>query len=344
MAAICPWNFPLVLAVAKIAAALVTGNCIIVKPSPFTPYATLKFVEIAMSVVPPGVLQALNGDNDIGRLMTLHPGIDKISFTGSTATGKKVAESASKSLKRLTLELGGNDASIIFPDVNVQNVASKVASGCFFHSGQMCVATKRVYIHRDIFSEFRQAFVDAVRAIAVDTPREFPSTFGPIQNKMQFDIVKGLISDCREKSYKLIYDGDSATDKEEPGFYIRPVVVDRPPDNSKIVQEEQFGPIIPLCEWTSEDEVIKRVNASDSGLSACVWSADVSLAQRLARNLEVGTVWINSFPIPNPYGYFSGWKQSGMGGEWGKQGLLSYCHTQTVQLYKRQVAQEMKRA
>lgn len=344
MAAICPWNFPLVLAVAKIAAALVTGNCIIVKPSPFSPYTTLKFVEIAMSIVPPGVLQALNGDNDIGKLMTLHPGIDKISFTGSTATGKRVAESASRSLKRLTLELGGNDASIIFPDVDVQSVASKVASGCFFHSGQMCVATKRVYIHRDIFLEFQQAFVNAVSAIAVDTPRQSPSTFSPIQNEMQFDIVKGLISDCKEKGYSLIYDGGCTTDGEEPGFYIRPVVVDRPPDNSKIVQAEQFGPIIPLCEWTSEDEVITRVNEADSGLGACVWSGDVSIAQRVARNLEVGTVWINCFPIPNPYGYFSGWKQSGMGGEWGKQGLLSYCHTQTVQLYKQQVTRDPKRA
>lgn len=330
--AICPWNFPLVLAIGKVAAALVIGNCIIVKPSPFTPCATLKFVELATSVLPPGVLQALNGGNDMGRLIASHPGIDKISFTGSTVTGKKVAASAAEDLKRVTLELGGNDASVIFPDVDVKTAALKVATGAFFHSGQMCVATKRVYVHEAIFLEFRDAFVETVKNIKIDPSGELPSVFSPVQNELQYKIVKDLIADCKKHNYTLLC-GES-NDESQPGLFITPVVVDQPPDDSQIIRMEQFGPIIPLLKWQTEDELIARVNRTETGLGACVWAQDVSTAERIARKLEVGTVWINSTEVPNPRGYFSGWKQSGIGGEWGKQGLLSYSHTQTIQLYK----------
>ncbi|KAH7013853.1 aldehyde dehydrogenase domain-containing protein [Ilyonectria destructans] len=329
--AICPWNFPLVLAAGKIAAALVMGNCIIVKPSPFTPYATLKLAELAIPIFPPGVFQVLNGDNDVGRLMTLHHGIDKITFTGSTATGKKVAESATKTLKQVTLELGGNDASIICPDVDVKTVAQKVAAGCLFHAGQMCVATKRVYVHKDIFEEFREHLVKAVNTTEIDISGNQPTLFSPIQNQMQYDVVKDLIADSKSNGHTFVSGGDSDA---QPGLFIRPCVVDRPPDDSKIIKMEQFGPIIPLMEWSSEDEVITRVNDTESGLGSCVWARDAATAERIARKLEVGSVWINSFEIPHPYGYFSGWKQSGVGGEWGKQGLLSYSNTQTLQIYK----------
>ncbi|KAI7968055.1 hypothetical protein EIK77_007810 [Talaromyces pinophilus] len=330
--AICPWNFPLVLAVGKVAASLVMGNCIIIKPSPFTPCATLKFAELATSVLPPGVLQALNGDNDMGRLITLHPGIDKISFTGSTATGKKVAASAAQTLKRVTLELGGNDASVICPDVDVKSVAAKVAAGAFFHSGQMCVATKRVYVHESIFDEFRDAFVETVKGIKIDPSGDQPTLFSPVQNALQYKIVQDLIADCKKHNYTILC-GGSSTDGQ-PGFFIPPVVVDQPPDDSQVIRIEQFGPIIPLAKWSSEDELIRRVNKTDTGLGACVWAKDVGTAEQIARKLEVGTVWINSSEVPNPRGYFSGWKQSGIGGEWGKQGLLSYSHTQTLQFYK----------
>ncbi|CAI7613751.1 unnamed protein product [Penicillium pancosmium] len=266
--AICPWNFPLVLATGKVAAALVMGNCVIIKPSPFTPCATLKFVELAMSILPPGVLQALNGNNGIGGLMTTHPGIDKISFTGSSATGKKVAVSAAQTLKRVTLELGGNDASIICPDIDVKNVASKVAAGTFFHSGQMCVATKRVYVHEAIFLEFRDAFMEAVKSIRIDPSGKQPVLFSPVQNEIQYKIVKDLIADCREHDYTILC-GDNLDDKY-PGLFIAPVVVDQPPDDSRVMQMEQFGPIIPLAKWGSEDELIARVNGTDTGLGACV--------------------------------------------------------------------------
>lgn len=330
--AICPWNFPLVLAASKIAAALVMGNSVIIKPSQFTPCATLKFVELAAAVLPRGLLQALNGDSEIGRLISIHPGIDKISFTGSIATGKKVAESAAKTLKRVTLELGGNDASVVCPDVDVKAVASKVAAGFFFHSGQMCVATKRVYVHEAIFQEFRDTFVEAVKSIKIDPSDDQSPVFSPIQNELQYKVVKDLIADCKENNYTLLCGGN--TDDEQPGLFIAPIVVDRPPDDSRIVQMEQFGPIIPLLIWSTEDEVIPRANATCTGLGACVWANDVGTAERIARKIEVGTVWINSAEAPNPYGYCSGWKQSGIGGEWGNQGLLSYSHTQIIQLCK----------
>ncbi|EKV12374.1 hypothetical protein PDIG_33170 [Penicillium digitatum PHI26] len=330
--AICPWNFPLVLAAGKIAAALLMGNSIIVKPSPFSPCSTLKFVELATSVLPRGVLQALNGDNDMGRLISIHPGIDKISFTGSIATGKKVAESAAKTLKRVTLELGGNDASVICPDVDIKPVAAKVAAGAFFHSGQMCVATKRVYVHETIFEEFRDSFVEAVKNIKVDLAGDQSPLFSPIQNEQQYKVVNDLIADCKENNYTLLCGGNA--DDKHPGLFIAPVVVDQPPHDSRIVQMEQFGPIIPLSKWSTEDEVISRVNGTDTGLGACVWAKDVEHAGRIARKLEVGTVWINSAEMPSPHAYCSGWKQSGIGGEWGNQGLMSYSHTQILQLCK----------
>ncbi|PYI34789.1 aldehyde dehydrogenase [Aspergillus indologenus CBS 114.80] len=311
--AICPWNFPLVLAVGKIAAALVMGNCVIVKPSPMTPYATLKFVEYTLDILPKGVLQALNGSNEVGARMTTHPDIDKISFTGSTATGRRIAESAGRSLKRVTLELGGNDASIVCADIDVNEVAARVAQGCFFHAGQMCVATKRVYVHRDVLPQFRRS---------------------PLQNRMQYQIVQDFLADSAKQAHTFSVGGPERDGKPLPGLYISPTVVDRPPDNARIVQEEQFGPVIPILEWSDEAELIRRVNATESGLGACVWALDVATAERIARQLEVGTVWLNSFAIPHPHGYFSGWKQSGIGGEWGRQGLLSYCHTQTLQFYK----------
>ncbi|KGO77965.1 Aldehyde dehydrogenase, N-terminal [Penicillium italicum] len=330
--AICPWNFPLVLAVGKISAALVMGNSIILKPSPFTPCSTLKFVELATSVLPRGVLQALNGDNDMGRLISTHPGIDKISFTGSITTGKKVAESAAKTLKRVTLELGGNDAGVICPDVDVKTVAAKVAGGVFFHSGQTCVATKRVYVHETIFEDFRESFVEAVKNIKIDLSGDESPLFSPVQNEQQYKVVKDLIADCKENNYTLLCGGNA--DDKHPGLFIPPVVVDQPPHDSRVVQMEQFGPIIPLMKWYTEDEVISRVNGTDTGLGASVWAKDVDNAERMARKLEVGTVWINSPETPNPHGYCCGWKQSGIGGEWGNQGLMSYCHTQIIQLCK----------
>jgi acyl-CoA reductase-like NAD-dependent aldehyde dehydrogenase len=257
VAAICPWNFPLVLATAKIAAALLTGNCIIVKPSPLTPYSVLKFAELAAAadILPPGVFQALNGENELGELMTLHAGIDKISFTGSTRTGQRIMANAARTLKRVTLELGGNDASIVFPDVDVDDVAGQVAVGCFFNAGQMCVATKRVYVHEDIYEEFREKMVAAVRGLMVAP--ESASILGPLQNTMQHAVVQRLIADSREMGHRFALGQDQST---VSGHFISPVIIDRPPDDASLVQEEQFGRMPPVSICFSSFSMLNNSN------------------------------------------------------------------------------------
>lgn len=354
--AICPWNFPLVLAAGKIAASLLMGNCVIVNPSPFTPYSVLKFAELAIGTVSAGVFQALNGNNQLGEWMTAHPQIDKISFTGSTGTGRKIMESCSKTLKRITLELGGNDATIVLPDVSVERVAPQVAAGCFFNAGQMCVATKRVYVHEGIYEEFKRTFVEEVQALWRGR-HEDNSIIGPLQNSMQYSVVRNLIQDSEAKGYIVALGGsEMAPTGAGAGFFVAPTVLDNPPDSSSVVREEQFGkyqislvssplfklikytlcagPVIPLLSWKTVDEVVTRANDTVAGLGACVWAEDIQEAERIGRRLEAGSLWLNSYEKPLPMGYFSGHKQSGIGGEWGKQGLLAYCNTQSIHIYK----------
>ena len=236
--AICPWNFPLVLAMGKIAAALLTGNTIIVKPSPFTPYSILKFVELAQQILPTGVLQALQGDDTLGPSMVKHPGIGKITFTDSIATGKKIMQSASRNLKNVTLELGGNSATIVCPDVDVEKVAPQVALGAFFNSGQFCAATKRLFVHKDIYGQFLQAMSNVVNSWKVGPVSMEGITLGPVQNRMQYDIVKGFFKDSHDKGYKFAVGGQI---NDGDGYVIHPAIVDNPPDDSRIVNEEPFG-------------------------------------------------------------------------------------------------------
>lgn len=257
--AICPWNFPLILANIKVVCSLVTGNCVIVKPSPFTPYSVLKWVELSQKVVPPGVLQAVNGGADIGAAMTRHPGIHKISFTGTIATGRRVMESCAGTLKKVTLELAGNDASIVCDDVDLAATVPKVVGGAFFNAGQMCVATKRVYVQRGIFERFVDMFRAeteakwAVPAASADPPAN-PTLFGPVSNKVQFDVVKNIVGDCKAKGMRIVTGGDvggaAAGAANGKGYWISPTVVVDPPEDCLLVQEEQFGTrslVSPLC-------------------------------------------------------------------------------------------------
>ena len=242
MAAICPWNYPLVLAIAKIGAALLTGNCVIVKPSPFTPYSILKFAEMVQPFLPPGVLQAIHGDDSLGPYLCTHPKVSKISFTGSTATGKKIIAATAGTLKRLTLELGGNNASIIFPDVDPKLVAPQVAFGSFLNSGQLCVASKRLYVHTDIYDEFLKTMVDTARSWKIGPTSGFKEdlTLGPVQNEMQFNKVRAIIEDSVMNGHKFALGGDKIGPDTE-NFVLAPAIVDRPPDDSFVVKTEAFG-------------------------------------------------------------------------------------------------------
>lgn len=240
--AICPWNYPLVLAMGKIAAALITGNCVIVKPSPFTPYSILKFVELTRDIFPPGVLQALNGDDTLGPALCSHRGIDKISFTGSIATGKKIAETAAKTLTPVTLELGGNSASIICPDVDPAVVAPQVAVGSFLNSGQLCVASKRVYVHEDIYDEFLKAMVESVKQwkVGPTSGLEAGIMLGPIQNEMQYNIVRRFFHDASQNGYTFAL-GSHQQEGSADSFLIKPAIIDNPPDDALVVTGEAFG-------------------------------------------------------------------------------------------------------
>ncbi|KAF1835728.1 aldehyde dehydrogenase [Decorospora gaudefroyi] len=334
-AAICPWNFPLVLSTGKVAPALLTGNCMIVKPSPFTPYTALKFVELAQSILPAGVLQVVGGNNELGAAMCSHADIAKISFTGSIATGKKVMQSAAKTLKRVTLELGGNDASIIMPDVDIKKTAPEVVMGAFQNSGQVCVATKRIYIHADIYKEFLQEMVNFTKTLKVGNPDDGDNMLGPVQNQMQYERVKTFFQDSKDKGYTFAAGtADVAAAGNKPGYFIQPTIIDNPPNDSRIIQEEPFGPIVPTQPWTDLDEVIARANNTNTGLAACVWGADVEKASAVARRLEAGSVFVNSWEKLTPRAFFGGQKESGIGGEWGTTGLLAYCNPHVIHVYK----------
>jgi len=329
--AISPWNFPVNLSMWKVAPALLAGNTMVLKPSPFTPLCVLKIGELFRDVFPPGVLNVISGGDALGPAMTAHPGFAKISFTGSTATGKRVMESASKDLKRLTLELGGNDAAIVMPDVDLDEVAQKIFFGAFFNSAQICVATKRLYVHEAVYDGLRDRLAAIARTVKVGDGAEQGTVLGPIQNQRQYQRVMELLDDAKANQLTLI---QGAAIPEGGGYFVPVTIVDNPPEASRVVQEEAFGPILPMLKFRDIDEVIDRVNDSEYGLAGAVWSKDVAGAMEIARRMETGTVWVNQNLNLREDTPFAGHKQSGFGVENGLEGLLEYMTPQAVYVAK----------
>lgn len=325
--AIAPWNFPMILAMFKVAPALLAGNTMVLKPSPFTPLTTLRFAELARAILPAGVLNVVTGGDALGPWMTAHPGFDKISFTGSTQTGRRVMASAAPTLKRVTLELGGNDPAIVLPDVDVEKIAEQLFWAAFTNNGQICIATKRMYIHKDIYEPLRDAIVAYAKTVKVGDGSEQGTQIGPINNRPQYERVLGLIEDAREKGYKFLLGGEKA---DVPGYFVPITILDNPPEDSRIVQEEQFGPVLPLIRFDDFDDVLAKANATDYGLGASVWSADEERAYDLAQRIQSGTVWVNETQHLSPLAAFGGVKQSGVGVEGGLEGLLEYTNAQTL--------------
>lgn len=325
--AITPWNFPLLLAVWKLAPALVTGNTVVLKPSPFTPLCTLWFGELAQRVLPPGVLNVVSGGNELGQWMTEHPDIAKIAFTGSTATGKRVMSSAAGTLKRVTLELGGNDPAIVLPDVDPRSVAKELFWASFQNSAQFCVASKRLYIHESIYDQVAAALVEYAATVRVGDGSAADTDLGPLQNRMQYDKVCDLIEASRRQGLRFLAGG---TIPVGAGYFIPVTLIDNPPDDARCVVEEAFGPVLPLLKYSDIDEVVARANRTEYGLAASVWGRDLVQAEAVARRLEAGTVWINQIHVFAPGIAFGGHKQSGIGIENALDGLSEYTNLQTV--------------
>ena len=332
VAAIVPWNYPVLMAAFKLAPALLAGNTVILKPAPTTPLTTLRMGELVREVVPPGVLNIISGDDRLGPWLTTHPDIDKISFTGSTQTGKKVMQGAAQDLKKVTLELGGNDAAIVMPDVDVDAMAEQLFWAAFMNTGQVCIATKRMYVHEDVYEPLKDALVAYAKSVKIGDGSEQGTQIGPVQNKAQYQRVLDLIQDAKDRGYEFLIGGEAS---DMPGYFVPITILDNPPETARIVQEEQFGPVLPLMKFEDTDEVIERANDTIYGLGASVWSADIEAAKAVADKLEAGTVWINESQHLSPHAVFAGAKQSGIGAEGAEHGLLEFCQPKTVSIRKR---------
>lgn len=324
---IVPWNFPVLLAVWKIGPALLTGNTLVLKPAPTTPLATLRLGELVRDLLPPGIVNVISGGDALGPMLSAHPGIDKISFTGSTATGRKVMESAAPGLKRLTLELGGNDAAIVLDDADVEAIAEPLFWAAFTNSGQVCVAAKRVFVPDILYDRLAAKLVDIARSVPMGDGSLPGTRIGPVQNRPQFERVRQLIADTHAAGHRFLAGGEVS---EGPGYFIPVSLVDDPPDSARVVCEEAFGPVLPLLRYRSVDEAIARANACEYGLGGSVWSSNVDRAAAVAARLETGTVWINSAQGLVPFAAFAGHKQSGIGVENGIEGLREFTQPQTI--------------
>lgn len=326
-ACIVPWNFPVLLAFQKIAPALVAGCTLVVKPSPYTPLTLLRIMELVGDKIPPGIVNVVTGGDALGPMLTAHPGINKISFTGSTATGKKVMAGAATDLKRVTLELGGNDPAIVMPDVDIAEVAPKLFWAAFVNSGQLCLATKRLYIHKDIYAPLTQAICQYASAVVVGDGAAPETGLGPIQNRVQFDRVRALIDGARRSGLKFLFEGKAP---QGPGYFVPITIIDNPPDDAPVVTQEAFGPVLPMLKFDTVEEVIARANATEYGLGASVWSRDLKQADAVAGRLDAGVVWINEIHHMSPFTVLAGRKQSGIGAENGIEGLLEFTAIKTV--------------
>ncbi|HEY1828927.1 MAG TPA: aldehyde dehydrogenase family protein [Acidimicrobiales bacterium] len=327
VAAITPWNFPLTLAFWKIAPALLAGNTLVLKPSPFTPLSTLKVGELLREVFPPGVVNIVSGGDELGAWMTTHPVPRKISFTGSIETGKKVAMSAAPDLKRVTLELGGNDPAIVLDDADPATVAEAIFAGAFSNNGQICSAIKRVYVPEALYDDVVEGLAAHAKAIKVGDGTEEGIKLGPINNEPQYERVKELVADALSNGATAVAGGKAM---DRPGYFFEPTILSGLTDGTRIVDEEQFGPALPVISYRDLGDAIERANATHFGLSGSVWSADPERAWEVASQLECGTAWVNTHLALAPQQPFGGFKWSGIGVENGPWGLAEFSEFQVV--------------
>ena len=332
VAAITPWNYPLLLAAWKVAPALLAGNTVVIKPSPFTPLATLGLGALLREVLPPGVVNVVSGGDALGAWMTRHPVPRKISFTGSVETGKAVAASAAPDLKRVTLELGGNDPAIVLPDVDPREVARDLFWGAFENSGQVCSAIKRLYVHESRYGALVSELAELARSVKMDDGFEPGVQLGPLNNLPQLERVIGLVGGARAAGAQIAAGGRP---RDGEGFFHEPTIVCGIAEGTRLVDEEQFGPVLPVLSYRDEEEALARANDTHFGLSGSVWSSDVERATELASRLECGTAWVNQHLAVLPFAPFGGAKWSGIGVENGPWGLLGFTEIQTLNVRRK---------
>ncbi|MFI7482119.1 aldehyde dehydrogenase family protein [Kocuria sp. M1R5S2] len=317
--AISPWNWPIMISVWQIAPALRMGNTVVAKPSEYTPLSVLALAHVLAEALPEGLLTVVPGGREVGAALSGHPGVDKLMFTGSTATGKAIMRSAADSLTRLTLELGGNDAGIVLPDADARAIAEGLFWGAFINTGQTCAALKRLYVHEDVYDDVCEALTEVAAAMPMGEGRDERNVLGPLQNRAQFEIVAGLVEQARAGGGRVLIGGNP--EENRPGhFYPTTLVADLDDDNP-LVTQEQFGPALPIVKYSSVDDAVRMANRLDAGLGASVWSSDADRAREVAARVRAGTVWINKHGAVDPRMPFGGIKGSGFGVEFGVEGL-----------------------
>jgi acyl-CoA reductase-like NAD-dependent aldehyde dehydrogenase len=331
VAAITPWNFPVSTLIAKLGPAFLTGNTVVAKPSPFTPLSSLALGAVVKDVMPAGVLNVIGGSDEVGAWMTAHPAVRKISFTGSVPTGKKIMRAAADDLKRVTLELGGNDPAIVLPDVDPKKVAPKIFWGAFMNSGQVCVAIKRLYVHEDVYQPVLGALADLARSVKLGDGLEPDTQLGPINNAAQFARVRDLVEDARKSGGNVVTGGEPLS---RDGYFYPPTLVTDVGEGVRLVDEEQFGTALPIIPYRDLDDAIAQANRTHYGLGGSVWSSDVTRGEDVAARLDCGTAWVNQHMALNARTPFGGVKWSGLGRENGKWGLEEFCELQVLNTAK----------
>ncbi len=332
VAAIVPWNFPLLLASWKIAPALACGNTILVKPATQTPLTALALAEIVQEVgFPPGVFNVITGPGSrVGRMIVEHPGIDKIAFTGDTKTGKQIMRDSAETLKKITLELGGKSPNIVFPDADLEAAVRGATTGIFYGKGEVCAAGSRLLVDASIKDEFIDKVAARAKKMAPGDPMDPKTRLGAIASKTQFERVLRYIDTGRKEGGVVVAGGAAADIGTGKGFFLQPTIFDGVTPDMTIAREEIFGPVLATLDFAGEDEAIAKANQSGYGLAAAVWTRDVKRAHYVARKLQAGTVWVNSYNVYDAAASFGGYKQSGFGRELGEHALEHYTQVKTI--------------